>query len=112
MLLLLYQKQRYHQEQAKLKKKIMNYFAWLPMKITQSSINTYKQTGLKRCLERNCLKTFAILEIDSKVASGFFFRHIKPTEYVTCKKWRKIRSRFLRFRHRSHNNNVHQTFNC
>ena len=41
-MLLLYQKQRYHQEQAKLKKKIMNYFAWLPMKITQSSINTYK----------------------------------------------------------------------
>ena len=73
----------------------MNYFAWLPMKITQSSINTYKQTGLKRCLERNCLRTFAILEIDSKVASGFFLCHIKPTQYVTCQKWRKIRSRFL-----------------
>ena len=37
--------------------------------------NTYKHTGLlKRCLEHR--KTFAILEIGGKVASGFFKRHL------------------------------------
>lgn len=50
------------------------------MKISHSSsINTYKQIGLlKRCLEHR--KTFAILEIDGKVASGIFLRHVKPLE--------------------------------
>lgn len=50
------------------------------MKISHSSsINTYKQIGLlKRSLEHR--KTFAILEIDGKVASGIFLRHVKPLE--------------------------------
>lgn len=54
------------------------------MKISHSSsINTYKQIGLlKRCLEQSLehRKTFAILEIDGKVASGIFLRHVKPLE--------------------------------